>query len=156
MPNITLKINGLNELIADAKRAGNQMSGLLYQAMVKATTIVQEDAKRIKTGSFKNQTGNLRRSINRRVESAARGVISTDSKYATYVEEGTRPHVIVPIKNKMLAFKINGKMVFARSVHHPGSRPYPFMRPAMEDNVDQIQGVYDQLAKQVVNTLAGK
>ena len=46
---------------------------------------------------------------------------STIAPYVTYLEEGTGPHDIFPVTRKMLKFKVNGKTVFARSVHHPGS-----------------------------------
>lgn len=153
MPNIVLKIEGLEDLVSDVHKAGKQMETLLYGAMVKATTLVQEEAKRVKNGSFQNRTGNLRRSITRRVDSLSRGRVFTDSSYAPVVEEGSRPHTILPSKKRMLAFKINGKMVFARKVNHPGSRPYPFMRPALEQNVRQIGDFYDQVAKEVVSIM---
>lgn len=46
---------------------------------------------------------------------------STIAPYVTYLEEGTSPHDIFPVTRKMLKFEVNGKTVFARSVHHPGS-----------------------------------
>ena len=49
---------------------------------------------------------------------------SGDVKYARIHEFGgtTPPHDILPNKAKALAFVINGKQVFAKIVHHPGSR----------------------------------
>src|SRR5687768_13626766 len=38
-----------------------------------------------------------------------------------YVEEKTRPHVIEAKGKKPLAFKVKGKLVFARRVNHPGT-----------------------------------
>ena len=57
-------------------------------------------------------------------------MISTNSKYAVAVEKGTHAHKIVPKKAPMLAFKVGGKLVFAKEVMHPGTRPQPFLRPA--------------------------
>lgn len=161
MANISfaIRIEGLDQLVADSKRAGDQAHNLLYQAMVKSTTVVQEDAKRVAPGRFKNQTGNLRRSIFRRVESALRGVVgvATSAPYGAGVEFGTRPHTIYPKNGRYLAFKAaSGQMVFARKINHPGSRPYPYMQPAFHDNLKTILDIYAEVGRRLVNMMAGK
>lgn len=155
MPAFSIKINGLDDLIKDANRVGKGMPNKLKQAMVVATTSVQNDAKKKRVGSFKNQTGDLRRSISRRVEGAHKGIVFTDMKYAPFVEFGTKPHVIRPKTKKMLAFKIGGKMVFARKVNHPGTRAYNYMKDAFEENKPKVTKIYDRLALEVVRELAG-
>jgi hypothetical protein len=40
----------------------------------------------------------------------------------TVVEYPTRPHTIVPRNGRFLVFQVGGRTVFARSVHHPGTR----------------------------------
>ena len=52
--------------------------------------------------------------------------IIANKPYASFVNFGTRPHVIYPKKSKLLHFKINGKDVYAKYVNHPGTKPYPF------------------------------
>lgn len=47
------------------------------------------------------------------------------------VEFGTGPHEIRPVKGKFLRFKIDGREIFARMVHHPGTAPQPYLRPAV-------------------------
>ena len=49
-------------------------------------------------------------------------------RIARIVDKGTRPHMIRPRKKGgMLVFRgRNGRMVFARSVRHPGSGPFRF------------------------------
>lgn len=54
-------------------------------------------------------------------------VIEMD-KTGAYIEFGTPPHIISAKNAKSLAFKVNGKTVFAKSVKHPGTRPFPFIR----------------------------
>ena len=44
--------------------------------------------------------------------------IWSTADYYRYVDEGTRPHVI----EGLLRFVINGAVVFARDVHHPGTK----------------------------------
>ncbi len=150
----SMKINGLDSLMKSTNNVSGNMKSLFRQAMVKATTKVQNEAKAVKTGRFKNQTGNLRRSIQKQVTSPYRGIVYTDEKYGEYVEFGTRPRTIYPKNGKFLAFKVNGKMVFARKVNHPGSKPYPFMRPAFENTKDDVEKIYTEMAQIIVKDLA--
>lgn len=64
-----------------------------------------------------------------RVES---GVTATAS-HAAAVELGTAPHVIRPRNGQFLRFPgRDGRPVFVREVHHPGTRPRPYLRTAAE------------------------
>ena len=58
---------------------------------------------------------------------------------SVFLEEGTKPHVIVPKLASMLAWEdpIMG-MMFASMVHHPGTKPYPFVKPAIEEHRPKI------------------
>lgn len=59
--------------------------------------------------------------------------------YASYVEFGTRPHDIRPkSEGGVLRFQMGGQTVFAKVVHHPGTKPQPFVRPAFEAWVDSL------------------
>jgi hypothetical protein len=55
-------------------------------------------------------------------------IVGSDRWYALLHHEGTRPHVIQP-KNPMgvLRFVKDGRVVFARVVHHPGTRPNRYL-----------------------------
>lgn len=82
-------------------------------------------------------TGRLRASI--RVERRStfglrqRWTVGSDVEYAPMVNDGTRPHIIRPKRAKALRFKVGGKVVFARIVHHPGTRARPFLDRALAD-----------------------
>ena len=41
---------------------------------------------------------------------------------ATFTDKGTRPHVIVRRRKKALSFTVGGRVIFARKVHHPGTK----------------------------------
>lgn len=59
--------------------------------------------------------------------------------YAGYVEFGTKPHDIRPKSpGGVLAFKINGVQIFAKVVHHPGTRAQPFVRDSFQAWVDSL------------------
>ena len=60
------------------------------------------------------------------------------AEYAVYVHEGTRPHVIRPRNKQVLAFNGREGRVFAREVHHPGTRARPFLRNALESEAPAL------------------
>lgn len=55
-----------------------------------------------------------------------------DVSYAPMVNDGTRPHIIRPRRTQALRFTIGGRVVYAKVVHHPGTRPNPFLDKALE------------------------
>ena len=65
--------------------------------------------------------------------------------YAVFVEKGTAPHEIRPVKASVLAFEAGGKMVFTPLVRHPGSRANPFMERAAEDARGKAEAVFAEL-----------
>lgn len=57
--------------------------------------------------------------------------VSADAPYAAPVHEGARPHVIRPRHARFLRFEVEGRVVFARRVNHPGQRAQPFLSNAV-------------------------
>lgn len=91
------------------------------------------------------KTGNLGRSIH--VASANPTVVKVvaSANYAADVELGTRPHEITPKAKQALRWaaspagrRLSGAprkgaaVVFAKRVHHPGTKPYPFLLPGAQ------------------------
>lgn len=101
----------------------------------------------------------LRGELRQADASGAWGYLLNDAPYAAYVEYGTKPHIILPLnyhwgsggqqrptsrvtgkrvsgvsagagRGSSLRFEMGGRIVFARSVRHPGTRPFAFMQPA--------------------------
>lgn len=77
----------------------------------------------------------------RRWSGRARFSVGTNVEYAAYIEFGTRPHEITPNDNQALHFYVNGMEVFATHVEHPGTRPYPYMRPGAEAAARRAEGL---------------
>ncbi|MGW2371664.1 HK97 gp10 family phage protein [Kitasatospora sp. NPDC001683] len=79
------------------------------------------------------KTGALAASIEHHLEGPDLVISATGGAdgrtYAAYVELGTGPHVIRP--NGKQALHWEGAAHPVREVHHPGSRPQPFLRPAL-------------------------
>ena len=81
-------------------------------------------------------TGRLRSSI--KVGYDGQTLIITMAEYGRFIELGCPPHVIVPKNKKALKFKAGGKNIFAKKINHPGSRPTPFIRNAIQLKLGNI------------------
>ena len=80
--------------------------------------------------------GLLRASI--RVIPQGEGLLISMNETGKWVEFGTPPHVIRPKNRQALRFKYNNEIVFAKVVHHPGTRPNPFVRTAINTKLRKI------------------
>lgn len=119
--------------------AFRQSLGALSLDLDRAAADALEDAVReaeqhaFATRLFNDQTQRLRSSTKGTID---RGKLTARlrnaTKYAAYVEEGTRPHEIRARRARVLAFQVGGQTVYRARVMHPGTKPRPFMRQAGE------------------------
>ena len=72
------------------------------------------------------------------------------ASYARVVVEGSAPHEIRPVNSGVLAFMIAGKMVFTPIVHHPGTKPNPFMQNALEEAQSKVDATFAELWLELV------
>jgi HK97 gp10 family phage protein len=68
----------------------------------------------------------------------ADGIIGTNKEHAPHVEFGTRPHIITIKSARVLS---DGKDIFGTQVNHPGTPAQPFMRPAMDQNINNANEI---------------
>jgi HK97 gp10 family phage protein len=105
--------------------------GPLMRHTERVADMVQQEVRR----QAPIDTGRLRLSV--KMVKGATGQkfgwsVAADTHYAVFVEKGTRPHVIMPKRAKVLKFTArDGNEVYARKVNHPGTRPQPFMERAL-------------------------
>ena len=118
--------------------------GPINTFMKKAASVVQLRAVELAPVD----TGRLRSSITQEV-APLRGRVYTNVEYAPHVELGTRPHIIRPRFKRALHWQRGGRDFFAMSVNHPGTRPKPFMRPALEQNRGRIDGLLEEAAREI-------
>lgn len=125
----------LGQLAADLAAAGGNIHAIAAGLVAEGAHAVEAQAKVYAP----RRTGRMAGSIVATFADDLHATIGPGTLYAPYVEYGTRPHVIRPRKpGGVLVFTVNGRKVVARSVHHPGTSPHPFMRPAAVDAADQL------------------
>lgn len=134
---------GATELVKDMRQAAAHASQVATRQM-KAVVPVK--------------SGDLQKSIEPRLRSThtgAAGEINVGEDYASYVKDGTKPHMIVA-KNLgvggTLRFEIGGRTIFRRSVNHPGTKPNDFVTPGVVEG----QQVLDHDAEQAVRKLKSR
>jgi hypothetical protein len=96
------------------------------------------------------RTGRLRTSIEKKVE-RTKAFIGPIAPYAPYVESGTRPHEIRPVRARALRFVIGTEVVFAMRVQHPGTRPQPFVRETAAKLLNEISILWEKAFREVVS-----
>jgi hypothetical protein len=107
------------------------------------------------------KTGNLRRTIRvGQITNTSARILAGGQRevgYAAAVEFGTKPHVIVPRKARVLAWGGNRRLsgtlrsgakpeFFAMRVNHPGSRKKPYLVPGAQTAM-RTAGLKDALVK---------
>jgi len=100
------------------------------------------------------RTGRLKESVRSEAlsECEYRVVVgSPEAYYAPFVFLGTRPHVIEPKTAKALRFEIDGSVIFAKRVYHPGTKPIPLW----EHLTDLMETVLPKVAEEVFERVLG-
>jgi HK97 gp10 family phage protein len=90
------------------------------------------------------RTGKLAQSITKQVEGLEASVGPLVS-YAGFVEFGTAPHEIKPIRANVLAFQgVDGKLAFSAVVRHPGTKANPFMQRTKNQIEDKALAIFGE------------
>jgi hypothetical protein len=54
-------------------------------------------------------------------------MVGSPLNYALMHHEGTKPHIITPNRSQYLVFNKGGRVIYATSVRHPGTRPNRYL-----------------------------
>ena len=96
------------------------------------------------------KTGYLASTVYKQV-SDSEGVVGVAASYGRVVVEGSAPHEIRPANGEVLSFMIAGKKIFTPIVHHPGTKPNPFMQNALEQAQSKVDATFAELWLQLVS-----
>lgn len=57
--------------------------------------------------------------------------VGSNLNYARLHHEGTRPHIIMPQRAKVLRLSSKGRVSYSRVVHHPGTKPNRYLTDSL-------------------------
>jgi len=104
----------------------NGVGGKVHNHLIRRAKAIIIAAKR----QVGVDTGTLRASIHMRHRRSARGQsvwIGSIEPIALVHHEGTRPHTITPARAPAMRFSAGGRMVYSRTVRHPGTKPNRYL-----------------------------
>jgi hypothetical protein len=70
--------------------------------------------------------------------------------YGAFLEYGTRPHIIEAKNAKTLRFEVDGDVIFAKRVHHPGTKAYGFMEKSGEQLESELPDIFDAVFNTII------
>jgi HK97 gp10 family phage protein len=138
--NISLSGMELNEL-------AQKLSGPLKEKLIERLTDIAFAAA---FWGAPVRTGYLASTVYKQV-SDGEGVVGVAASYAKAVVEGTAPHEIRPANGRVLVFMVAGKKVFTPIVHHPGTKPNPFMKNALKEAQSKVDATFAELWLELVS-----
>lgn len=138
----------------DFRNAGALLHREMRRGVDRAARLAAEAAERKAREVAPVRTGNLRGSVSHRPatgsDSVARHDVIASAKYASFVSEGTRPHLIVARRKRALHFFVGGREVFTQRVRHPGTKPNPFWWLALSHAADQLRAATERAMQDAV------
>jgi hypothetical protein len=95
------------------------------------------------------KTGYLASTVYKQV-SDGEGIVAVAASYGKFLVEGTAPHEIRAPDGGVLSFMVAGKRVFTPIVHHPGTKPNPFMQKAVDEARSKVDETFAELWLELV------
>jgi HK97 gp10 family phage protein len=123
-----------------------KLSGPLKQKLIERVTGIAW-AKAFYGAPIK--TGYLASTIYKQV-SGGEGTVGIGASYGKFVVEGTAPHEIQAPIGGVLSFLVAEKRVFTPIVHHPGTKPNPFMQKAVDEARSKVDETFAELWLELV------
>lgn len=137
----------VHELADDIRRNTDALPARAQLVIEKVGFDVEATAKAL----VRVDTGFLKGSISTDVGDLSVDVGPT-ADYGDVIERGVpHPFVIRAREGGTLHFMIDGHDVFAKSVTHPPIAPSPYMSPAFDRGLPQLEDALGQLGEQVLN-----
>jgi len=160
MSGIRVEIKGMDRAIDAFRKMPGRFDALARQAMKASVRDVAEEARA--RHRFVSRTGALERSVEHDLTSDRPlvGMVSvggSGAPYARFVHDGTAAHEIRPRRRRMLRWASGGgeQFRYARKVRHPGTRPDPFLREALEAKKDAVARYFERAMKKLAKEAGG-
>lgn len=127
------------DVTVDTRRI-QQLAGLVKNAVDASTKTIAHTLQQEVTQKTPKKTGKLQRGWTIR-SIGNTFAVENAVNYARFVISGTKPHDIKPTRRHVLAFNCRGGKVFAKRVHHPGTKPNNFTAKATDSALGKFAGV---------------
>jgi len=133
-----MKIKGESELLRNLSNFAKEKVRALYQASAGVQAMVANDARMSCPVAFTTLLKSIQPGVVEVTNDEVRAEIKAESEYASYVEMGTRPHwppvdALRPWAGKVLGDE-NLAFLVARAISKRGTKPQPFLGPALYAN----------------------
>ena len=140
------EFEGARELATNFEGASTLVKGALNKALREIGSMMVPALKKNtprRTGKLANSTRFqlMGSPSDQRMEIRQGARTPAGDFYGSYVRLGTKPHEIRPVKAKALAFMIGNRLVFAKKVNHPGTKPNPYHVDTMNEKQGEIQTI---------------
>ncbi len=147
-----LDLNELKEFKIDVNKFPKKAKEQVKKGMTVSTGAVKTKAREL----VPVDTGRLRQSIVSDVKGTGFdvvGVVSPKEKYGVYVELGTKPHFPpVGALSKWAKKRGLNPYLIARSISKKGTKPHPFMAPALEKSKEKVIKIIKEAIDYAINT----
>jgi HK97 gp10 family phage protein len=154
---VTVKVEGLDELVKGLKEVGLSVNSSLRTAMREGMKVIQQEAESNARAITKRKATRIEVSTHGSREGSRNVTVTlSPSKKAWYLgffETGAKPHQISGRRGRRLYFKgRKGNLVVVRSVRHPGMRARPWLRPAYEAKREAAVGKVSEVLRKAIET----
>ena len=133
---IKVDTNEIDKFVLELGQISDEVREDVQKVLNKTGFKIEANAKANLTNNRSVKTGHLRRGIATDIGNMEVTVHTSNIKYASGVEFGTRPHIITAKNKKALYWK--GARHPVKSVRHPGGRAKPYLIPAFEKEKNNL------------------
>ena len=152
---VNVKIEGLDELIRDIRKAGGDAEPLVTAALTNSSTHVQQEVRQRAPHAF----GTLQRSVLPEVR-YPQAEVSVQESYGRGVEEGVGPHrppadaIERWIKKKGIPSKALWPII--KTIEKRGTKAQPYFGPGWEASQGYIEDQFQRVMDRLLNALMGR
>lgn len=155
---VTIEVKGFDQIAQNFGRADLIIRGAMNRMLRRIGQTLTPGLKSVTpvlTGKLKNSTRfQIKGAPDSQVMEIRQGAKTPGGAfYGEFVREGTSPHIIRPKKAKALVFKIGEKVIFARQVNHPGTRPNRYQLKALRAGQSKIDAIVAEETEKVAADL---
>jgi len=104
-----------------------------------------------RTTLFRDITGKLRSAMLAVPKNFFLVQLQANTRYASYVHDGTKAHTIEAKNGGFLRFQVGGRWVAVRKVQHPGTTARPFLKDAADNAMADLQHRIEDATERAFN-----